>query len=102
LVLGTIEYRWPIWNPTEAYGFGVDAFLFGDVGQVFGTRGEIAMNNLTFSGGGGLRMGSATGLFGLLEVGWSNQEHQIRLSGTQVFDTVNGRRFNGSNPVPVR
>lgn len=102
LMIGTVEYRWPIWNPTEAYGFGVDAFLFGDVGQVFGSSGEIAMRNLTFSGGGGFRAGSAGGLFGLFEVGWSDEEYQIRLSGTQVFDTAIGRRLNGRSPVPVR
>jgi hypothetical protein len=102
LMIGTVEYRWPIWNPTEAYGFGVDAFLFGDVGQVFGTGGEIALRNLTVSGGGGFRMGTGAGLVALFEVGWSNEEYQIRLTGSQVFDTVIGRRLNGRNPVPVR
>ena len=27
--------------------------------------------------------------------------HEVK-SGTQVFDTEKGRRFNGRNPVPVR
>jgi hypothetical protein len=102
MVAGSLEYRWPIWAPVDMDGFGVDAFLFSDIGQVFGGGGEIALRNLTFSYGGGLRMVGSKSLTGLLEFGWSKEDFQLRLTGHQVFDPSRGRLLRGRPPIPTR
>jgi hemolysin activation/secretion protein len=96
------EYRWPVWADRTPRGAGVDAYLLGDVGQVFGSRNDLAVDQLTASYGGGLRFIGARGFVGRLEIAWSDEERKIRLRADQVFQFEKGGIYHGRNPVPTR
>jgi len=66
MVLGTVEYHYPIWL------LGIDALLFIDAGKVtqdiFNDNSE---NNFNVSYGTGIRFWNREGLVSKLEIGWS-------------------------------
>ena len=72
MVLGSLEYRYPIWFP------GIDALLFVDAGKVtkdiFNDNSE---NNFNISYGTGIRIWSPNGLVSKLEIGWSKDGIRI-------------------------
>jgi len=97
------EYRWPIWADRTADGQGADAYLLTDLGQVFGSREEISLENVTTSFGGGLRIvGSRSGFLGRLEYARSVEESVIRLRADQVFQFTRNGLYHGRNPIPIR
>jgi outer membrane protein assembly factor BamA len=97
------EYRWPIWASRVPDGLGVDAYLLTDVGQVFGSREEISLDNVTASYGGGVRLiGSDRGFRGRLEYARSDEESVIRLRADQVFQFARHGLYHGRNPIPIR
>jgi outer membrane protein assembly factor BamA len=102
MAAGTVEYRWPLWVAKQAHALGLDAYLFTDIGQVFGERREIALRNLTVSWGGGLRLVNLGGFLARLEVGASNEETILRFRTDQVFQFSKGNLFHGRNPIPER
>lgn len=99
----TAEYRWPIlaWNDVSAQG--LDAYVFTDLGQVFGELEEVALPRLTDSYGFGLRLLGGDGRFsGRLEVAFSDEETVLRLRGDQVFQFAKRGLFHGRVPIPDR
>jgi hypothetical protein len=96
------EYRWPVWAQDTAQGTGVDAYLLGDVGQVFGEPEQLAMEQLTVSYGGGLRFISPGGFVGRVELAWSEEGLRARLRADQIFQFAKGGLYHGRNPVPLR
>lgn len=102
MTAATIEYRWPIWAERAVNGLGVDAYLLGDFGQVFGSRRDLALDQFTVSYGGGLRFLSASSFVGRLEFAWSDEEMRIRLRADQVFQFSRGGLYHGRNPIPLR
>jgi outer membrane protein assembly factor BamA len=102
MAAGTAEYRWPLWAAKQAHGLGLDAYLFTDIGQVFGGRKDISLEHLTVSYGGGLRLVNSAGFLARLEIGASDEETIIRFRTDQVFQFSKGNLFHGQNPVPQR
>ena len=99
----TAEYRWPIWNMNDPHGTGLDAYLFTDLGQVFGEFEELSFAHLTESYGGGLRVIDWGGGFtARLEVAWSDEDTVLRLRGDQLFQFTKGGLYHGRDPVPFR
>lgn len=98
----TLEYRWPAWADRTPKGMGIDAFLFGDTGQVFATREDLALERLTVSYGGGLRVIGAHGFVGRCEVGWSREGMKLRIRTDQLFQFARGGIYHGRNPIPLR
>jgi hypothetical protein len=86
----------------QSHGLGLDAYLFSDVGQVFGERRDISLPHLTVSYGGGVRLVNNAGFLARLEIGASNEETILRLRTDQVFQFSKGNLFHGRNPVPQR
>lgn len=102
LVLATAEYRWPIWVPRNIQFTGLDAYLLADAGQVFRSKEEISVPNLTASFGGGIRIANIKGFVGRFEVARSREETTIRLRGDQVFQFTHHDLFHGRDRVPMR
>ena len=97
-----VEYRWPLWVMRSHDDLGVDGVLFFDWGQVFEDADDISMDSMTRSYGFGLR-GAIFGRFiGTLEVGFSEEGTQIRVSSDQLFQWMSASLFAGENPVPER
>jgi len=72
MVLGSLEYRYPIWFP------GIDALLFIDAGKVTpDIFNDNSMNNFNVSYGTGFRIRSPKGLISKLEIGWSDDGLRI-------------------------
>lgn len=103
MVVTSLEYRWPVWVSADPSSHGLDAYLFTDVGQVYGRIGEIALANLTTSFGGGLRLIGRAGNFNArIEVAASEEETVFRLRGDQMFQFGRGGLYHGRDPVPER
>ena len=98
----TAEYRWPILAMERSNGYGLDAYLFTDIGQVFGSFDEIAGANLTTSLGGGIRLAAYGAFLGRFEVGWSEEQTVLRLRADQVFQFSKHGLYHGRNPIPTR
>jgi hypothetical protein len=96
------EYRWPIWAGSSPDGFGLDAFLFTDVGQVFGDFDGIARDNLTYSYGGGVRVAGFGSFAGLVQIAGSDEETVIHLTALQNFQFSRGGLFHGRDQVAIR
>ena len=97
------EYRWPVWARGSPDEFGLDSYLFTDIGQVFDDLDQIGSDNLTVSYGWGLRFVLPGGHFaGRLEIARSDEETVIRLRGDQIFQFAKGGLFHGRNPIPSR
>ncbi len=99
----TAEYRWPIlaWNDIAAQG--VDAYLFTDIGQVFGEFADISLAQLTESYGFGLRLLGGDGMFAArLEVAFSEEDTVFRLRGDQIFQYAQRGLYHGRVPIPDR
>jgi outer membrane protein assembly factor BamA len=80
MLLGSVEYRYPIWIPWEK---AVDAVLFFDSGQVAGNVfDDAALRDLQFGYGGGLRFYGARGLLARTEIGVSKE-------GVRLYVTLN-------------
>ena len=72
MVLGSLEYRYPIWT------LGIDALLFIDAGKVTpDIFNDISTNNFNVSYGTGIRIWSPAGLVSKLEIGWSDDGIRI-------------------------
>ncbi len=72
MVLGSLEYRYPIWLR------GIDALLFIDAGKVTpDIFNDISMNDFNVSYGTGIRIWSPEGLVSKLEIGWSDDGMRI-------------------------
>ena len=66
MVLGSLEYRYPIWSK------GIDALLFFDAGKVSpDIINDDSRNEFNLSYGTGIRIWSTEGLVSKLEIGWS-------------------------------
>lgn len=77
LVLGSLEYRYPIWEFADAY-------LFGDAGQVgFDLSEEFSLSDLHSGIGGGLRVWSADGLISNLALAKSSEGYRFYFSLNQ-------------------
>jgi hypothetical protein len=98
----TVEYRWPVWAERRAEATGIDAYLLTDVGQVFGRREDLAVDQLTTSYGGGLRFIGGSGFVGRLEVARSEEETKVRLRADQLVQFARGGLYHGRNPIPLR
>ncbi|MBD3222069.1 hypothetical protein GF314_12590 [bacterium] len=97
----TVEYRWPFWILNEPGGAGVDAYLFGDVGQFFDDVSEIRAERLLTSGGLGLRAIGTDGGFVLrTELAVGREGVELRLSGQQMFQFIKAGFYAGSDPLP--
>ena len=72
MILGTLEYRYPIWM------LGIDALLFIDAGKVTpDIFNDNSGNNFNVSYGTGIRIWSLEGLISKLEIGWSDDGMRI-------------------------
>ena len=66
MVLGSLEYRYPIWS------LGIDALLFIDAGKVSqDIFNDNSRNDFNVSYGTGIRIWNLGGLVSKLEIGWS-------------------------------
>lgn len=102
ILIGTAEYRWPVWAHQRSLGPGVDAYLLTDVGQVFGDADQIALRQMTVSYGGGLRVESGRGFVFRVEYARSDETGVIRLRADQVFQFTKGGFLYGREPIPAR
>ena len=72
MVLGSLEYRYPIWFS------GIDALLFIDAGKVSpDIINDNSENNFNISYGTGIRFWGPEGLVSKLEIGWSDDGMRI-------------------------
>ena len=71
MVLGSAEYRYPIWHS------GADALLFVDAGKVSEDIFDEFTDHFHVSYGVGIRVWSRRGLITGLEIGWSADEIRI-------------------------
>lgn len=95
LALATAEYRWPVWAQREPGGLGVDALLFGELGQVFPHLDQLG-DALKTSWGGGLRWIGGDGDFGAsFTVGVSEEDTRFSLQFEQAFQYAKGGVYNG-------
>jgi len=70
MILGSLEYRWPVWRSWEEYG--VDFLIFGDAGQVSNDLFEgVYIDDFKTGVGGGLRFWGRAGLILRIEAGHS-------------------------------
>jgi hypothetical protein len=90
-----VEYRYPFASDRRDGGFGVDAVLLYDVGQVFSESSEIKVDNLTHSYGFGLRAFMDQFFIGALEFAWCDEGYEIRLSTKQLFQFSQDVLFQG-------
>lgn len=90
-----IEYRFPFAADRKDGGFGIDAVLLTDIGQVFSERSEIAVSNLTYSYGVGFRAFMNHMYMGSAEFVWSDEGFQFRLSTKQLFQYTRDVLFQG-------
>jgi hypothetical protein len=97
-----VEYRYPVWAYQEKKGTGVDAYVFFDWAQVYGSREEIGLRALTESYGLGFRLVSHRGFSARAEVGFSEEGHEFRLRTDQVFQFHKRGFYHGRIPVPPR
>lgn len=102
MLLLNAEYRFPGWILDDPDGVGVDAYLLADLGQVYGDADEIALNNLKSSLGVGIRMLTWSGMLFRAEVAFSEDGHEFRLRGDQIFQYKRNRYLYGKQPMPVR
>lgn len=94
------EYRWPVWVVRGREGPGVDAYLFGDVGQTYMEFADIATENLEWNGGFGLRViGSGRSFLASVEVGFSDEETVVNLKFSQNFQYDTRGMYGGSDPT---
>ncbi len=98
----SVEYRYPIWDYRDPGANTLDAYGFYDVGQVFGNREEIALDELTHSYGFGTRWSIGNGFVGRFEVGLSDEDTIFRLSGSQTFQYDRRAYYDGREPIPTR
>ncbi len=78
LLLGSIEYRYPVWN-------NLDGFLFWDEGQVFSNIPNIRLRLFKDSKGGGLRIYDASGLILRAQIGFSREQTKFYLDLEKLF-----------------
>jgi hypothetical protein len=83
-------------------GVGLDAYLFSDIGQVFGDHDEISIDHVTTSFGLGFRLISTPSFIGRIEYAQSEEERVLRVRADQIFQFHKGDLFSGRNPVPSR
>jgi len=102
LVVGTAEYRWPIWVDGHRNGIGLDSYVFGDWGQVFPEPDDIAVRDMTVSYGFGLRAVGFGQFLGRMEFAWSEEGFVFRFRGDQVFQYDRRGLLHGRDPVPER
>jgi outer membrane protein assembly factor BamA len=98
----TLEYRYPVWDYTDPGDITLDAYTFYDAGQVFGDRRQIALDALRHSYGFGVRLSTHGGFQGRLELGVSEEETLVRLSGSQPFQHDRRNYYDGREPIPTR
>jgi hypothetical protein len=91
----TAEYRFPLTADAIGTGFGLDAVLLADVGQVFGEASEISTDNFTQSYGFGFRAFMNDHYTGAMEFVWSEEDFQFRLSTKQLFQYTANVLFQG-------
>jgi hypothetical protein len=89
------EYRYPFLADAIGTGFGLDAVLLADVGQVFNRAADISTDNLTQSYGFGLRAFMNDHFVGAMELVWSEEGFQFRLSTKQLFQYSRDVLFQG-------
>lgn len=102
LAILTAEYRWPVWTHKQILGGGIDAYLLTDAGQVFGDAEELAMDRMTLSYGGGLRVESGHGFLFRIEFAHSEETNMIRFRADQVFQFAKSGHLHGRDPIPAR
>jgi hypothetical protein len=89
------EYRYPLLADAIGRGFGLDAVLLADVGQVFNRASDISAGNLTQSYGFGIRAFMDDQFVGAMEFVWSEEGFQFRLSTKQLFQYSRDVLFQG-------
>jgi len=98
----TAEYRWPVWMLNEPEKSGVDAYIFGDVGQPFDEFDELAIDNLFWSAGFGFRVVNRESGFSVrIELATGMEGLQARLTTDQIFQFLKAGFHGGSEPIPV-
>lgn len=102
LLIATAEYRFPWWAHADPEDAGLDFYLLGDLGQVFGETDQVALRRLQASGGFGLRLVGQRGFLTRAEVAFSDEGSVFRLRADQVFQFMKGGLFHGRDPVPSR
>jgi outer membrane protein assembly factor BamA len=102
MLVGTLEYRWPLWVARNPGSMGLDSYLFTDLGQVFGNAEEISLDHLTESYGFGIRVVREDRFMARLEFAWSDEEFVLRFRADQIFQFSKGGLSHGRNPVPQR
>lgn len=102
LVALSAEYRWPLWNNKFVNGLGTDLYVFTDIGQVFHEYEQVAAGRLTLSYGFGIRLLTAGGFRGLVELGWSDEDTQIRIKTDQIFQYQKGGLLHGRDQIALR
>ncbi len=98
----TAEYRYPVWDFRDPGQLTVDAYTFVDVGQGFGHRREIALEDLTRSYGLGFRLSAYGNFTGRVEIGFSEEDTIIRLRADQMFQFQKQGLYHGREPIPLR
>jgi hypothetical protein len=98
----TVEYRWPAWVLGNPNGFGADAYLFVDSGQVFPEMDDIAVRDWKTSYGGGFRFAVAGFFLGRVELAKGDEGWQFRLTSDQIFQYGKRGLLHGRTPVPER
>ena len=98
----TAEYRYPVWDFRDPGQITVDAYTFVDLGQVFGHRREIALDQLTRSYGLGFRLSSHGNFTGRVEIGFSEEDTLVRLRADQMFQFQKQGLYHGREPIPLR
>ena len=79
VALANMEVHWGVWASANPLGPTLDAYLLTDVGQVFGDPVGVALGDLAYSHGAGLRLASALGFAGIVEFARSREDSVIRL-----------------------
>ncbi len=94
------EYRWPIWVAKGRAQAGLDAYLFTDMGQVYDHGGQIALDNLVWTYGGGIRLlGNADNLLATFEVGFSADGVELAVGFGQAFQFAGKGMVYGRDPT---
>jgi len=97
----TLEYRFPFMADDLENAFGIDTALLLDVGQVFRRVENIAINDLTYSYGVGWRAYLDPHFVGTMELMWSDEGFQFRLSTQQLFQFSKDVLYNGKEETVI-
>jgi Omp85 superfamily domain len=85
VLLGSVEYRFPIWNIETPSGIALDGGLFFDFGTALPELGQLQQRDLRSGGGFGFRLVNARRSIGRMDVAFTPEGARVHFSLRGAF-----------------